>query len=220
MKKALPYIIFGTIGLVVVFFKFQGCNSGPSDVDKIRDSLKVEKALNDTIKIEHISTLKKIDSVIHKSSKDSIRYTKKIDSITAAYVQLKSKFSGTKDSLFTLKNQLDAFANGSGNDQLKEIVSRLDGQLMDANLQLFQIQINRDSADAAKDSEIVRLHGVISVLQGQLAQLSSLLTQSTDNSSAIAKQTDAALNKVKKRTLLAKISGTLNVLLGVLLILK
>lgn len=220
VKKIIPYGIVLTFILAGAFFYFKGCKSGKSDVDILHDSLVAEIKANDSIKTRHVAIMVKVDSLKVKNTTDSLKFTKKIDSLQNAYTLLKSKLNGTKDSIFRLKSQLDGLANNIDNPQLKEVVSRLGDQLTDANNQLWYIQMNRDSATTADTAEITRLRGVVVELQGQVRALNDLLIQCTTNASNMSKTANSAIKKAKARGLLAKIGGGLAAVLGILLILK
>src|SRR6185312_16115329 len=107
MKKALPYVVFTVIGCIIVFFKFVGCNNGPSDVEKYQDSLRIERALNDTIKIVGANLSKKFDSSVHKNTSDSLKFTKKYDSVVKVNARLKANFLSTRDTIVDLHNRLE-----------------------------------------------------------------------------------------------------------------
>jgi len=220
MKSILPYIIGFIVGvLLCVILWEKGCNNSSSEI-RLQDSLRIERALNDTIKIVKDNIAHRYDSVSAKKTKDSATYVYKLDSLNKAYMGLKSRFSDTKDSLFSLNSRLKQLANNSNDTDLKEVVSRLGDELNDANNQLFYIQINRDSSSNLKDSEIVRLNNVIVELQSEIKQLKDLVNQCTANTDKVTAQLQETLNRLKKRRLITRISEGLNIVLGLIAIIK
>lgn len=186
-------------------------------VNTLTDSLKVEKALNDTLIIQTKQSLKKTDSIQQKKVIDSLSYTRKIDSQTRVIASLQGRLNVNKDSIKTLYANLKTFYLNHDTIALKETYERLSEQLTEANNMLFSIQIQRDSADNIRNAEIARLNGVINTLQGQIHELQSLLKLSTDNASNINKTAMKAIKRQKVATLLAKVGVGLSLVLGIIL---
>lgn len=214
----MPYIIFASIGLLIVFFKFKGCNNGPSEVDRIRDSLRIEKALNDTIRIAASILSVKFDSSIHRNTVDSLKFTKKIDSLKKVNASLKSNFLSTRDTIVSLHSRLETAFLFNDSNAVWRIADSLNNELVKANNELFAWQLGRDSSETAQMDEIARLRGVIVELQQEIGQFKTLLKQSTDNSANLARQLDTVLKKMKARKLWARISEGLNVVLAAIII--
>lgn len=217
MSKIFPYLLVLIMGVVLCLVLRNGCGKD-SAIHKIQDSLNVERALNDTIKIALSASHKKFDSTSHKNTADSIRYTYKIDSQSHIISVLQGKFKVTKDSLWASYTQLKVFYLNHDTAALAQTYQNLSSQLTDANNELFAIQIARDSADNIREAEITRLRGVVVTLQGQIAKLQDLLRQSTDNSSSLAKTAQKAIKKQKINALLAKVGTGIAAILGVILI--
>jgi len=217
MSKVFPYLLVVAMGIVLCLVLRNGCGKD-SAIQKIQDSLNVEKAINDTIKIALSTSHKVFDSTSHKNTSDSIRYTRKIDSQSHIIAVLQGKFKVTKDSLWNSYNQLKVFYLNHDTVALAQTYENLSSQLTEANNELFAIQIARDSADNIREAEITRLRGVVVDLQGQVVQLQDLLKQSTDNSSSLAKTAQKAIKKQKINALLAKVGTGIAVILGVILI--
>jgi hypothetical protein len=217
--KAISIIGVVVIISIACFFLFRGCEQSKS-VQAIKDSLNVERALNDTIKIEKAVISKANDSVMAKSHKDSTIFISKIDSLTKIVATLKGQFRVTKDSIGTLYGQLKTFYYQHDTVALVETYNRLSSELTEANNQLFAIQLARDSSDNARDTEIVRLNGLIKTLEAQISELQALLVSCTANASNLAKTGDLAIKKAKASGLFAKIGMGIAALIAVLLLIK
>jgi len=213
--------IIGVVAILAVacFFLFRGCQQSKA-VQSIQDSLNVERALNDTIKIEKAVIAKANDSIMVKSHSDSAKFVSKIDSLSKVVATLRGQFKVTKDSIGTLYSNLKTYYLGHDTVALYRTYSELQTQLTDANNMLFAIQLARDSSDNARDTEIVRLNGLIKTLEAQISELQALLVSCTANASNLAKTGDLAIKKAKASGLFAKIGMGIAALIAVLLLIK
>lgn len=219
MSKYIPYIVVLIIGAVICFLLMKGCRPG-SSIDRIEDSLRIEKALNDSIKISAVIVKKSNDSILTVKTKGDSAYKHKIDSQAHIIAILKGQFKVTKDSIGTLYDQLKTFYLAHDTTDLYKTYSELRDQLTTANNELFAIQIARDSSDYIRNNEITRLNGIITTLQGQIKEYQSLLVQCTDNSAALAKNGQLAAKKAKAIKLWQGISAGLAAVIAILLIAK
>lgn len=215
MGKTVPYIAIFISGVVICWIFMNKCSN--QQVNMLTDSLKVEKALNDTLIVQTKQSIKKTDSIQQKKVIDSLAYTRKIDSQTRVIVSLQGRLNVNKDSIKTLYGNLKTFYLDHDTVALKETYERLSEQLTAANNMLFAIQIQRDSADNTRNAEIARLNGVINTLQSQIHELQSLLKQSTDNASNINKTAMKAIKKQKVAALISKVGIGLSLVLGIIL---
>lgn len=217
--KLISYISIGVIVLIACFLLFRGCKQGKA-LQSIQDSLNVEKALNDTIKIKTVKMAKITDSIAVKNTNDSVKYVFKIDSLTRVVQTLKGQFKVTKDSIGTLYGQLKIFYLNHDSVALLATYNRLYTELTEANNQIFAIQIGHDSIDNANGAEIVRLNGVVNKLQGQIGDLQGLLIACTSNASNLAATGSKAIKKARMNALFSKIGAVLAAIVTILLITK
>lgn len=217
--KVISYIGIVAILLIACFFLFRGCQQGKA-LESIQDSLNVEKALNDTIKIKATKVAQANDSIVVKNTKDSTKYVSKIDSLTRIVQTLKGQFKITKDSIGTLYAQLKIDYLNNDSAALTDTYIRLYTQLTEANQQLFAISLNRDSVDQTNKNEITRLNGVINKLQVQIGDLQGLLVACTSNASNLAETGSKALKKARMNALFFKIGAVLAAIVSVLLLTK
>lgn len=215
--KVISYIGIVAILLIACFFFFRGCQQGKA-LQSIQDSLNIEKALNDTIKIKATKAAQTNDSIVVKNTKDSTKYVYKIDSLTRIVQTLKGQFKVTKDSIGTLYDQLKVFYYQHDTVALAETYSRLYTELTEANNQLFAISLNRDSVDHANKDEISRLNGVIAILRMQIVEYVALLKDCTDNASKLASNGNLAIKKAKSAGLFSKIEAALAAIIIALLL--
>lgn len=217
--KIISYIGIVAILLIACFFFFRGCQQGKA-LQSIQDSLNIEKALNDTIKIKATKVAQANDSIVVKNTKDSTKYVSKIDSLTRIVQTLKGQFKVTKDSIGTLYVQLKTLYDAHDSIGLARTYYELRDQLNSANQLIFSIQISRDSADNVRNAEIARLNGLVIILQGQLTQYINLLTECTKNADSLSKSGNLAIKQARAGKLFAKIGAGLAALITALLIIK
>lgn len=216
MSSTIRYIVCVIAGVGICWIFMNRCTS--QQTQSLIDSLKVEKALNDTLIVQTKQSIKKTDSIQQKKVVDSLVYTRKIDSQTRVIASLQGRLNVNKDSIKTLYANLKTFYLDHDTVALKETYERLSEQLTQANNMLFQVQLARDSADNLRNAEITRLNGVINTLQGQIHELQSLLKLSTDNASNINKTAMKALKKQKVAALISKVGIGLSLVLGIILV--
>jgi hypothetical protein len=203
MSKIIPYVLL-IVAVVVIFFLLKGCGKG-SDIKIIQDSVKVQIQRNDSIKAVAAILYKKVDSISDKNTKDSIRYTRKIDSFVRVTKDLKTSFLATRNEISVLHNRLETAFIDLDTVGVFRIADSLNRELVSANNQLFAWQISRDSTDNLKDEEIARLRGIIVDLQGQIVQLKALLIACNDNTDRLGKSASKAIKKAKIASLISKI---------------
>jgi hypothetical protein len=206
--------------IAIIGYALKGCNRDNAAIQKIQDSLNVEKALNDTIKIKASRIAYFNDSLTVKHTKDSVKYISKIDSLVKVVQTLKGQFKVTKDSIGTLYGQLKTFYYQHDTVALIATYNRLSSELTEANNQLFAIQLNRDSVDNVNVAEILRLNGLITTLQGQIKQYNDLLTDCTGNASKLAKNGEAALKRAKAGKLFGLLGTGIAALVALLVLIK
>lgn len=217
--KIISYIGIVAILLIACFFFFRGCQQGKA-LQSIQDSLNVEKALNDTIKIKATKAAQTNDSIVVKNTKDSTKYVSKIDSLTRIVQTLKGQFKVTKDSIGTLYAQLKIDYLNHDSAALTDTYVRLYTELTTANNQLFSLSLNRDSVDQTNKNEIARLNGVINMLQVHIGDLQGLLAACTSNASNLVDAGSKALKKARMNALFFKIGAVLAAIVSVLLLTK
>jgi hypothetical protein len=215
--KVISYIAIGLLIIIASFFLYRGCGQGKA-VQAIQDSLNVERALNDSIKLQANRVAKSNDSILVKNSKDSVKYIFKIDSLTRIVQTLKGQFKVTKDSIGTLYGQLKTFYLNKDTIDLVNTYNQLYTQLTEANQQLFEISLTRDSVDHANAEEIARLNGVILVLRKQIVEYISLLRDCTANADSLAKNGNLAVKRAKSAGLFSKIEAALAAIVIALLL--
>lgn len=204
MKLNWPAIVLFLVILVMGFFLFQTCNKGNS-LTTISDSIKIEKAVNDSLK-KSLATISFDNEKIKDNYRaDTIAYKRKIDSQAHIIAVLQGKFKVTKDSIGTLYTNLKKFYLDHDTLQLQITYQNLATQLSDANQQLFAIQIARDSADYIRDKEIQNAHQIIAYSQDQINKLQALLKICTDNGSDLVKIATKAQKKAKLAAILNKV---------------
>lgn len=206
MSKVSLYGLAVCIGALVMFFWMKGCGAA-SGVDKIQDSLNVEKALNDTIKTEALFMMQEIKRGDEKNTRDSLIFNHKIDSQSKVIAKLEGRFNVARDSIGALYANLKTFYLNHDTVDLYLTYSNLRDQLIQANQLIFSLQISRDSADYTRDQEIVRLNSTIVTLQNHIKSYVALLTECTNNSAALYKNGSLAAKKAKGGKLFAEIAA-------------
>jgi len=176
--------------------------------------------LNDTLRNIGFRHSQQVDTINAHHTRDSLKFSRKIDSLAKVCATLKSNFLATRDTIASLHNRLEAAFLSNDSSAVWLIADSLNDELVKANGQLFAWQTGRDSTETTNMDEINRLRGVIVELQQEIVTFKGLLVDCTNNASNLAKNGDAAISKLKKRTLWAKISGTLNIILTALLFIK
>lgn len=217
MSKYLPYFFVLLLGVGLCWLCMQGCHRD-SGIQKIQDSLQVEKKLNDTLKLRTTQISSLFDSTSRKNSTDSLMYNHKIDSFKRVTEVFKKSFLATRDTIASLHNRLSMAFINLDTVGVYRLADSLNNELVNANNQLFEWQISRDSTDNVQAAEIKRLRMVVSDLQTQIVQFKALLIQCTDNASGLAKNANKAINKAKAWSVFGKIGAGIAGLLAVLLI--
>jgi hypothetical protein len=221
MIKGWP-ILAGIIIIALgawVLIGVKGCGDPKEQI--LQDSLNIEKQRNDTITTRANEWKQKHDSItLAKHIGDSLD-KHKIDSLTTVCTSLKTKFLSTRDTIANLHDRLNVAFSTNDTGRVYKIADSLNNELVAANNQLFSWQISRDSLSSAQLSEIERLQGVITTLQGQISQFTALLTDCTNNAAALAKTGQKAAKKAKLASLWAKLgTGIAAVAIGIILIVK
>lgn len=214
MSKAYLYVLALLIGGLLMFFWMKGCNG--SGIQKLQDSLNVERVLNDTIAIRSKSLISKYEIEQTRDSIDRLDYQRIIDSQKLVINSLQGKFKVTKDSIGKLYDNLKVFYLDHDTASLFLAYGELRQQLTLANNQLFAIQIARDSADYTRDAEITRLNAVVTTLQSHIKAYEALLTECTNNGAALYKNGILATKKAKGGKLFAEIAAGILALIALI----
>lgn len=215
MSKVIPYFAVFTIGIICCWYFVRSCDKPDTG---LLDTIKVLSAKNDSVAAVGQKVFHENDSLkIVKKRGDSI-YEHKIDSQNHIIAVWQGRLKITKDSIGSLYADLKTFYLNHDTVALAETYHRLSDQLHDANQQLFNIQIARDSADNIRDAEITRLQGIISQLQAEISELKALLISCTANASELAKTGLKAAKKAKIAALIGKIGVGLSGILAILLL--
>lgn len=220
LRYTIEYILLILLGVGIIFICLRSCNGKSADVQRIEDSIRTEKILNDTIQNIGLRHSQHVDTINAHHTRDSLKFSRKIDSFAKVCASLKSNFLATRDTITSLHNRLEAAFLSNDSNAVWLIADSLNSELVKANNQLFAWQVGRDSVEIDQLKEIQRLRDVITQLQGEVSTFKILLAECTNNASNLAKNGNAIIAKLKKRTLWAKISGTLNIILAALLFIK
>lgn len=217
MKYLWTIIIVGLI--IWIFLIWESCNSS-KQIHILSDSVLVQKKISDSIKIINDIVVKSNDSVIKKNKTDSVLYSTKIDSLTKESKRLRGNFLQTRDSLIVLYKKLQNDISIHDTVGSFEIIEQLRNKLGDADTQLFQWQINRDSSDYSRNAEIERLRGIVSTLQNQIVGFKGAFDTEFKSHQAITNDFFKLQKKARIQSFLGKIEPAVIILLASGLLIK
>lgn len=213
-------IIIVILSCALTFFVIRGCNKDTAN-EQLQASITAGTIKNDSVTQQASIWKNKHDSVTLAKHKGDSLFTHRIDSLNAVCSSLKTKFLSTRDTIANLHDRLNKAFADNDTAGVWDIADSLNNALVTVNNQLFAWQLSRDSVSSTQLSEIERLQGVITSLQGQISQFTALLTDCTNNAAALAKTANAAVKKAKMMGLFNRIGiGLAAVALGVILIVK
>jgi hypothetical protein len=205
MSILLKYLICAAIGAAIFFLCLKGCNKSSDDTKSLKTGLSVANHITDSLNILVSKVSHRNDSILIKSHQDSAKYSHKIDSQSRIIAILTGRFANTKDSISTLYDNLKVFYLNHDTASLRATYENLHQQLVDANNELFAIQIARDSADNIRNSEILRLNLVITQAQAALQDFKVAYTREVINSQSLGAELEKSIKQQKR----AKVLGVI-----------